>query len=224
MHIEVRNLAKSYFLNGKEIPVLKDISCTIATGDLISLTGPSGVGKSTFLHVIGTLDAPTKGAIMYDGSQVHRFSDTKIAGFRNQNIGYVFQFHHLMSEFSAQENVSMPLLMRRMRPADANKKAERVLSYVGLLHRKDHKPGELSGGEQQRVALARALAHDPTLLLADEPTGNLDEKTGADIVDLIRRYNQESGTTVVLVTHNRSISESFPTRFALNSDGLRQST
>ena len=220
MKIDIRHLAKSYFLNGKEIPVLKDISCTIGKGDLISLTGPSGVGKSTFLHVIGTLDAPSKGTIFYDDREVHRFSDAKIAGFRNQNIGYVFQFHHLMAEFSAQENVIMPLLMRRVKPAEAKKKAIEVLSYVGLVHRVDHKPGELSGGEQQRVALARALAHDPTLLLADEPTGNLDEKTGDHVVELIRRYNHDFGTTVILVTHNRRISDSFASKLLLDSQGL----
>lgn len=221
MNIEIRNLSKSYFLNGKEIPVLKDISCIIAKGDLISMTGPSGVGKSTFLHVVGTLDAPTKGFVFFDGQQVHRFLDAKIASFRNHNIGYVFQFHHLMAEFTALENVTMPLLMRRMKNSDARKKAEQVLSYVGLAHRMEHKPGELSGGEQQRVALARALAHDPTLLLADEPTGNLDEKTGEEIVDLIRRFNSDYGTTVILVTHNRRISDSFPTRMVLDTTGLR---
>lgn len=220
MQIDIRDLSKSYFLNGKEIAVLKNLSCVLNKGDMVSLTGPSGVGKSTFLHVIGTLDAPTKGSIFYDGSQVHRLSDAKIAHFRNHNIGYVFQFHHLMSEFSAEENVIMPLLMRRMKPVDAKKKALEVLSYVGLSHRVDHKPGELSGGEQQRVALARALAHDPTLLLADEPTGNLDEKTGDDIVDLIRRYNHDFGTTVVLVTHNLRISSSFKNKMVLDGNGL----
>lgn len=222
MNIEIRNLSKSYFLSGKEIPVLKEISCAISRGDLISLTGPSGVGKSTFLHVVGTLDAPTSGEIFFDGSQVHRYPDAKIAAFRNQHIGYVFQFHHLMAEFTAQENVTMPLLMRRMKPALARKKAEKVLSFVGLLHRIDHKPGELSGGEQQRVALARALAHEPTLLLADEPTGNLDEKTGDEIVDLIRRYNRDFGITVVLVTHNRRISDSFATKLVLDKTGLHK--
>lgn len=222
MNIDIRNLAKSYFLNGKEIPVLKDISINIVKGDFISLTGPSGVGKSTFLHVVGTLDAPSSGAIIYDGCQVHRYSDAKIAAFRNLNIGYVFQFHHLMAEFSALENVMMPLLMRRIRPIEAKKTAKQMLAYVGLGHRVDHKPGELSGGEQQRVALARALSHSPTLLLADEPTGNLDEKTGDEIVELIRSFNRDFGTTVVLVTHNRRISDSFATKLVLDENGLRE--
>lgn len=220
MNIDIRNLSKSYYLNGKEIPVLRDISFTIAKGDLISLTGPSGVGKSTFLHVIGTLDAPTKGSIVYDNCNVQTWADAKIAAFRNKHIGYVFQFHHLISEFSAVENVMMPLLMRRMKPTTAKAKAKEVLSFVGLGHRIEHKPGELSGGEQQRVALARALAHDPTLLLADEPTGNLDEKTGREIVDLILSYNQTHGVTVMLVTHNKRISDVFKKRLVLDHRGL----
>lgn len=212
MNIEVRDLSKNYFLEGKIIPVLKNLSLTFSSGEMVSLTGPSGVGKSTFLHVLGTLDTPSNGAIFYDGIAVHNLTDRKIAAFRNERVGYVFQFHHLMVEFSAAENVMMPLLMRRINVDQAKAQAEKVLSFVGLSHRVDHKPGELSGGEQQRVALARALVHEPSLLLADEPTGNLDEKTGDEIIELIRRYNQEHGTTVILVTHNRRISESFTTR------------
>jgi len=220
MNIDIRNLAKSYYLHGREIPVLKDISLTIKTGDLISLTGPSGVGKSTFLHVIGTLDTPTSGSIVYDLSNLQSLSDAKTAAFRNKHIGYVFQFHHLLAEFSAVENVMMPLLMRRVNHAQASRKAKEVLAFVGLSPRLEHKPGELSGGEQQRVALARALAHDPTLLLADEPTGNLDEKTGQYIVDLIMQYNAMYKTTVVLVTHNQRISNSFPRKLVLDKRGL----
>lgn len=220
MNIDIRNLAKSYFLHGKEIPVLKNISLSIKKGDAMSLTGPSGVGKSTFLHVLGTLDTPTSGTISYDLLNPHRFSDVKIAAFRNVNIGFVFQFHHLMSEFSALENVMMPLLMRRLDGAKAKEEALTMLSFVGLSHRALHKPGELSGGEQQRVALARALVPKPALLLADEPTGNLDEKTGQDIVDLILRHNQTSKTTVLLVTHNQRICELFTKRLILDKQGL----
>ncbi len=220
MNVDIRNLAKSYFMHGREIPVLKDLSLTIKTGDLISLTGPSGVGKSTFLHVIGTLDAPTSGAIVYDSLNMQSMTDAKIASFRNKHIGYVFQFHHLLAEFSALENVMMPLLMRRLKDAQASAKAKEVLDFVGLAHRIEHKPGELSGGEQQRVALARALAHDPSLLLADEPTGNLDEKTGQEIVDLILQYNLKYKTTVLLVTHNQRISNSFPRKLMLSQNGL----
>lgn len=221
MNVEIKDLAKSYFLNGIEIPVLKNITLSIASGDLISLTGPSGVGKSTFLHVLGTLDSPSSGVITYDALKVMGLSDSRIAQFRNENIGYVFQFHHLLSEFSAAENVMMPLLMRRLEKKVALDRAKELLSFVGLSRRALHKPGELSGGEQQRVALARALAHSPKLILADEPTGNLDETTGQQIVDLIIDYNQKFGTTVVLVTHNQRISEKLPRRLVLDQEGMR---
>lgn len=222
MHVEIRDVCKSYFLGGAEIPVLKHLFLDVKKGDLMSLTGPSGVGKSTFLHVVGTLDEPTAGTIVYDNCNVHSWSDARIADFRNRNIGYVFQFHHLLSEFTAEENVMMPLLMRRTVYAQAREKARSVLSFVGLAHRFTHKPGELSGGEQQRVALARALAHEPSLLLADEPTGNLDEKTGHDIVDLILKYNQDFGITVMLVTHNQRLSELFPIKLVLDKNGLQK--
>jgi lipoprotein-releasing system ATP-binding protein len=222
MNIDIRNLSKSYYLNGKEIPVLKDITFDIKSGDLISLIGPSGAGKSTFLHVLGTLDTPTAGSIFYDNRSFKSLSDTQMAAFRNASIGYVFQFHHLMSEFSALENVMIPLLMRREKKQLAKDKALEVLSFVGLAARTEHKPGELSGGEQQRVALARALVHAPSLLLADEPTGNLDEKSGQGIIDLIFEYNRKFGVTVVLVTHNRGISQSFPHRLRLDATGMHR--
>jgi lipoprotein-releasing system ATP-binding protein len=220
MNVDILNLAKSYYLNNKEIPVLKDVSISINKGDAVSLTGPSGVGKSTFLHVVGTLDTPSAGVITYDGCNVQIWPETRIATFRNKNIGFVFQFHHLMSEFSAIENVMMPLLMRRMASKAAKDKAGQVLSFVGLAHRMMHKPGELSGGEQQRVALARALATEPTLLLADEPTGNLDENTGQEIVELILTYNIKYSTTVLLVTHNQKICELFSIKASLSDQGL----
>lgn len=221
MNIEIKNLCKSYFLNDQEIEVLKNLNLSICAGDMISLTGPSGVGKSTFLHVLGTLDTPTSGEIIYEGMDIKTLHDAEIAAFRNQNIGYVFQFHHLLSEFSAVENVMMPLLMRTTNKIEARVKAKELLSFVGLSHRVEHKPGELSGGEQQRVALARALAHQPKILLADEPTGNLDEKTGQEIVELIFEHNQKFGTTVVLVTHNQRISEKMPRRLTLDKEGLK---
>ena len=220
MNIQIRNLSKSYYLEKKVIPVLKNINLNINSGDLISLTGPSGAGKSTFLHVLGTLDTPTSGFMSYDDIILQNCSDTQVASFRNLNIGYVFQFHHLMSEFSALENVMMPLLIRRINNDAARAKAKEVLSFVGLAERLLHKPGELSGGEQQRVALARALAHNPKLLLADEPTGNLDEKTGEFIVDLILDYNRRFGVTVLLVTHNKKISSIFSRKLVLDRDGL----
>ncbi|MCA9507367.1 MAG: ABC transporter ATP-binding protein [Myxococcales bacterium] len=220
MNVEIKNLSKNYYLNGITIPVLKNINVSIAQGDLISLTGPSGAGKSTFLHVVGTLDTPTLGTITYDFANIMHWSEAKIADFRNENIGYVFQFHHLMSEFSAVENVMMPLMMRRVSKNKAYPKACEVLEYVGLGDRLSHKPGELSGGEQQRVALARALAHEPRLLLADEPTGNLDDKTGHHIIELIKKYNEEKKVTVLLVTHNKAISDSFHRKFFLDKENL----
>ncbi len=223
MNIEVKNLSKSYYLDNKIISVLKNINLYINSGDLISLTGPSGAGKSTFLHLLGTLDTPSSGDIIYNNKyNIHNLSDTQIADFRNINIGYVFQFHHLMSEFSALENIMMPLLMRRLTKVKAYDKAKEVLSFVGLADRGEHKPGELSGGEQQRIALARALAQDPTVLLADEPTGNLDEKTGENIINLILDYNQRFGVTVVLVTHNQKISRSFNRQLILTREALNE--
>lgn len=222
MNVDTFNVKKSYFLLGKEIPVLKGISLSIKQGETLSLTGPSGVGKSTFLQVLGTLDAPTAGSVIYGHDNIQLLADAQIAAFRNQNIGFVFQFHHLMSEFTAEENVMMPLFMRRIAKKEAQKRASEVLSFVGLSGRVAHKPGELSGGEQQRVALARALIHKPSLLLADEPTGNLDEKTGMDIVELILKYNQTYGTTVLLVTHNQRISGLFGRKLILDEQGMRE--
>lgn len=221
MHVEVINLGKSYYLEQKEIPVLDNINLVIKKGDLISLTGPSGAGKSTFLHVLGMLDTPTKGSILYEKNSLINASDAVQARFRNMNIGFVFQFHHLMNEFDALENVMMPLLMRRLNSRDAIIKAERLLSFVGLSKRFKHKPGELSGGEQQRVALARALIQEPSLLLADEPTGNLDEKTGQEIINLILEYNKERSLSVLLVTHNQKISSSFGRQLELTKEGLK---
>ena len=220
MNIELQNLSKSYFLNGKEIPVLKDLSFTIDGGNLVSLTGPSGAGKSTLLHLLGTLDKPSHGSIRYDGCEVKVMSDARIAEFRNLNIGFVFQFHHLMGEFNAVENVMMPLLMRRESSSRADEKARELLSFVGLSHRTEHKPGELSGGEQQRVALARALVSEPKVLLADEPTGNLDEDTGLEIVELIKRYNKETSATILLVTHNQRVAGLFRKRLNLDRHGI----
>lgn len=218
--IEIKNLSKSYFLNNKEIPVLKNISLSIKSSEMISITGTSGVGKSTFLHVLGTLDAPTSGSITYDSQNILNKPEAQIADFRNKNIGYVFQFHHLLSEFTALENVMMPLLMARLSSQKAKILAQEVLSFTGLSHRFDHKPGELSGGEQQRVALARALVAKPKILLADEPTGNLDETTGEEIIDLIQSYNNKFGLTVVLVTHNQKVSDKFASKLVLTKEGF----
>lgn len=200
MKIQVQSLCKSYFLESKEVRVLKNLNLTVESGAFLSITGPSGAGKSTLLHILGTLDTPTSGEILLGGQNVFLKSATQVAEFRNSQIGFVFQFHHLLPEFTALENVQMPLMIRGDKQASSQ--AKKWLERVGLAERLHHKPGELSGGEQQRVALARALVTQPNLLLADEPTGNLDETTGLAIVELIRELNQELCMTVLMVTHN----------------------
>jgi lipoprotein-releasing system ATP-binding protein len=210
MEILIQGLHKTYELDGVPIPVLKGFDLRIGPADLVSLTGPSGVGKSTFLHVLGTLDQPTSGTIRYDGLDVFAQTGWQIADFRNRKIGFVFQFHHLLPEFTALENVMLPALAQRVARAKAAVMAREVLDLVGLSHRVQHKPGELSGGEQQRVALARALVLKPELLLADEPTGNLDEKTSDEIHELLFRINRERGVAAVVVTHNTRLAARMP--------------
>jgi len=206
MQIEIKNLHKSYFKNNKEIKVLNDLNLTIDSGEFVSLTGPSGAGKSTLLHLIGTLDNPSSGEIYLDNEHVFEQSDFEISNFRNANIGFVFQFHHLLPEMTALENVMLPLWVRRDSKEKSENLAKKILEQVGLSQRVDHKPGELSGGEQQRVALARALVTNPKLLLADEPTGNLDEETGEAIFELIKNLSQENRFSVIFVTHNTNLA------------------
>ncbi|MFZ9887313.1 MAG: ABC transporter ATP-binding protein [Myxococcota bacterium] len=222
MRIEVTGLRKSYLLDGQEIPVLHGVDLVIERGEFVSLTGPSGVGKSTLLHVLGTLDIPTGGRVVMDGTDVFAQTPAGIAEFRNRHIGFVFQFHHLLPEFTALENTMMPALVARVPKARAAQRARELLSEVGLGHRLGHRPGELSGGEQQRVALARALVNEPELLLADEPTGNLDERTGAGIHELIERLNQQRGITALLVTHNPRLALRMRRRIQLTREGVRE--
>ncbi len=221
MKIEARHLTKNYWLAGHEIAVLKGVSVTIQPGELVSLTGPSGAGKSTLLHVLGTLDTPTSGDVVMDGIDVWKTSPAAIARFRNERIGFVFQFHHLLPEFTALENVMMPGRVARRAFNVVEKRAKELLAEVGLGQRFQHRPGELSGGEQQRVALARALVNEPKILLADEPTGNLDESTGNGIHEIIERLNKERGITAIVVTHNPRLAERMPRRLHLDREGLR---
>ncbi len=221
MKIEVSALQKSYFLREQQVPVLLGINLEIFSGEFVSLTGSSGVGKSTLLHILGTLDTPTSGQVRLGGVNVFEKKAADIAQFRNRNIGFVFQFHHLLPEFSALENVKIPLLIRREKEDSAHKKAQEMLDLVGLSHRFSHKPGELSGGEQQRVALARALVTSPQLLLADEPTGNLDEETGARIIELMQKINQQEKVTVIVVTHNLRLAKQAQKQLVLTRDGIR---
>lgn len=224
MQIEIRNLVKNYYLEDAEVPVLRAIDLDIQAGDLVALTGPSGVGKSTLLHILGTLDEPSSGQVRMDGVDVFAQSAAAVADFRNRNIGFVFQFHHLLPEFTALENVMMPALVSRVSPSVAKSRAEALLEEVGLSHRMQHRPGELSGGEQQRVALARALVNEPRLLLADEPTGNLDEQTGAGIHEIIENLNQTRGITAVVVTHNPRLANRMPKRIQLSQNGVERGT
>ena len=213
--LEIREVHKSYFLHGKRIDVLQGVHVTLQKGELVSLVGASGSGKSTFLHVVGTLDAPAAGQMFFEGQSVFDLNDAEVAAFRNRSIGFVFQSHYLLPEFSALENVAMPaLVQRQLRPA-ALLRARALLERVGLGHRMDHRPGELSGGESQRVALARALILEPALLLADEPTGNLDPATGEGIHQLLREVNRDLGVTAVVVTHNEALAASLPRRLRL---------
>ena len=200
--LQVRDLRKSFRMGAEELHILKGVNLSVRRGEFLAIAGPSGVGKSTLLHILGGLDRPTAGEVYYEGVEISRLPEGELAEFRNQTVGFVFQFHHLLPEFTALENTMMPALIGRQPLVRAQEAAKGILQRVGLAERLAHRPGELSGGEQQRVAVARALALSPDVLLADEPTGNLDSKTGEAIFDLLRELNQEQGLTVVLVTHN----------------------
>ncbi len=189
-----------------QLPVLNGVDLDIRQGEMLAIVGASGVGKSTFLHILGALDRPTSGKIFYGNSDIFTLNANQIAAFRNEHVGFVFQFHHLLPEFSALENVLMPALIRRMDRAEAVERATAILSDVGLSGRLHHRPGELSGGEQQRVAVARALMLGPDVVLADEPTGNLDSHTGEAVHDLLLSINKRKNITFVIVTHNDKLA------------------
>ncbi len=204
--------------DGGRVEALKGIDLDISDGEMLAIIGVSGSGKSTLLHILGTLDQPSAGEVHYGDVDVFKQSDSELASFRNREIGFVFQFHYLLPEFTALENVMMPCLINGLGSARAKEMALDVLGKVGLGHRVEHRPGELSGGEQQRVAIARAVVLKPKVILADEPTGNLDLDTGASIVDLFMALNNEYGITSVLVTHNQDITRRLNRRIRL-SDG-----
>jgi lipoprotein-releasing system ATP-binding protein len=190
-----------------ELRVLKGIDVEVQKGEILAIVGASGVGKSTLLHLIGALDRPTSGKVFYEGRDIFAFNDRELDRFRNQEIGFVFQFHHLLSEFTAIENVAMGALIAGENPRDAYKRAGELLSYVGLSERLEHHPYELSGGERQRVAIARALINRPTVILADEPTGNLDRKTSEAVHDLLWELNDRFHQTFIIVTHNQGLAQ-----------------
>jgi len=196
------NIFKSYFLDNRTVEVLKGIDLEIAEGEIVAVMGPSGVGKSTLLHILGALDRPSSGSVIIDGTDIFDYDDAELALFRNQTVGFVFQFHHLLPEFSALENVFLPGMISKKDQREIRERAINLLTDVGLADRLDHRPNELSGGEQQRVAVARALMNSPRLLLADEPSGNLDRQSAEALHQLFWDLNKKMNQTLVIVTHN----------------------
>lgn len=205
--IRTVDLRKSYHSGPVELPVLEGIVLTVETGEIISIIGTSGVGKSTLLNLMGGLDRPTGGAVFYGEQNIFELTDRKLAKFRNNELGFVFQFHHLLPEFTAIENVMMPVLIAGGKKEEAQDLASEFLGKVGLAGRERHKPAALSGGEQQRVAVARALVNSPKLVLADEPTGNLDRKTSEEVHDLLWELNERLNQTFIIATHNEHLAE-----------------
>ncbi len=220
--ITVENLTKIFIKDNNVVEVLKGIDLEIASGETVAVLGVSGSGKTTFLQIVGSLDRPTTGTVYYDGVDIFSGDENMRAAFRNRRIGFVFQFHHLLPEFTAQENVMMPALISGMSRKEALIKAESALTDVELGDRLAHKPGELSGGEQQRVAVARAMIMEPAVLLADEPTGNLDTATGQIIEELLLRLNGERGTTLMIVTHNNQLARRMSRTLGLKDGTLRE--
>ena len=220
--LEARNVRKLYNDGLKEIQVLKSLNFKVAAGSFVAIVGPSGAGKSTLLHILGGLDVPTEGQVFFEGEDVYRLNDASLAKIRNERVGFVFQFYHLLPEFTVLENVLMPFLIKSQGNSalisQAREKAGNFLKRVGLVERTGHFPSQLSGGEQQRTAIVRALINQPVVLLCDEPTGNLDSKTGANILQLFRELS-EAGSTIVLVTHDSKIAAQTPRRIKIQ-DGL----
>lgn len=209
--LEAIRIEKSFYTQAGELKVLKGVDLYIEEGEMVSIVGASGAGKSTLLHILGAIDRPTSGKVIYEGIDIFSRNNGYLTRFRNETVGFVFQFHHLLPEFTALENVMMPGMIAketlRIDTEEIVDRAERLLSDLGLYERKNHRPGELSGGEQQRVAVARALIMNPRVVLADEPTGNLDTATGEDLFNLLIKLNKDRGIAFVIVTHNESLSK-----------------
>jgi len=208
--LSARGLKKKYVMGKRSLEVLRGVDLVMESGDFVALCGASGTGKSTLLHLIGGLDSPNAGEIVFDGLNVTRLSDRALTDFRNRRVGFVFQAYHLLPELTALENVCLPARIARIATGNAAKRAGELLARVGLRDRLDHKPSELSGGEQQRVAIARALINEPVLLLADEPTGNLDSKTGGEIMELLQSLRAEKQMTLVIATHDAKVAAAAP--------------
>ncbi len=217
--IEARNIAKAFSKDGARTEVLRGVTLSISRGEMVSVVGASGAGKSTLLHILGTLETPSSGEVWFEGKRLDNQRPKQLARFRNEQLGFVFQFHHLLPEFTAAENVMMPGMIRGQRRKQLRERAAELLDAVGLSHRSHHRPSEMSGGEQQRVALARALMLEPPLVLADEPTGNLDTATSDLVRAIFHRLNERYGTSFLIVTHSRDLAASMPRTIEMR-DGL----
>ena len=218
--IVCHDLSKVYQEGKLETPVLKGVNLAVDKGELLAIVGTSGSGKSTLLHLLGALDSPSQGEVIFDGNHIHKMSSKKQAKWRNQELGFIYQFHHLLSEFTALENVAMPLLIAGENINAAEQKATELLERVGLSSRVKHRPAELSGGERQRVAIARALINNPSLVLADEPTGNLDAKSAESIYQLLTELNKELGTAFVVVTHDQQLANKLDRQLYMSNGAL----
>ena len=220
--LECQNINKFYQEGENQTQVLKGVSFAMKPQELVAIVGSSGSGKSTLLHTLGGLDQPSSGEVFIKGQSLQKASESELAKLRNQNLGFVYQFHHLMADFTALENVMMPMLIGRQNKTEAKDRAEKILGAVGLSHRVPHRPSALSGGERQRVAIARALVNNPSLVLADEPTGNLDHKTTESIFELIQQLNQEQNIAFLLVTHDMGLAEKLSRRLVMQDGILKE--
>ncbi|WP_044471154.1 lipoprotein-releasing ABC transporter ATP-binding protein LolD [Mannheimia massilioguelmaensis] len=219
--LNCQNISKYYTEGSVQTQVLKDVTFSLNDKELVAIVGSSGSGKSTLLHTLGGLDQPTSGEVFIKGKSLQKASPDELAKLRNSYLGFVYQFHHLMADFTALENVLMPMLIGHQNKTEAQHRAEKMLNAVGLSHRISHKPSALSGGERQRVAIARALVNNPALVLADEPTGNLDHKTTESIFELIQQLNQEQGIAFLLVTHDLNLAQKLSRRYVMQDGVLR---
>ena len=222
--LEARNVHKSFKQGPVTLEVLQGVSMSVATGERIAIVGSSGSGKTTLLQILGGLDRPTTGHVLVDGKDIHEQSEQERGALRNRALGFVYQFHHLLPEFSALENVAMPLLVRRMKVADARAKARLLLDRVGLGQRLNHRPDQLSGGERQRAAVARALVTEPKIVLADEPTGNLDGTNAESVFALMLELNRELGTSLIVVTHDMRLATRMERIYAIERGVLTEKT